>query len=193
MTLNVKAQSSLESELLKELNLYRNKSSNKQWKPKKADSDYDSNIGVLCKFVYDKDLFNIANYHSNYLSEVTKLGLKNSYHEQAHNENVDIKNWDELSFNRRAEKIKLINFKKELVSEIQIQQLTALKGTSDKELAKKIISVFDKSDDHKECMIHQYPEDIVIPIVGISVVVREGMDKTKLYYSVVIDFGIIIK
>jgi len=194
LTLGVKAQTTLETAVFNELNSYRAKLSNTQWKPKNADSDYDSNVGYLCKLNFDKDVSTIANYHARYLSEVTKLGLRNFSHEKAHDENIDLKDWTELSYNQRKIRLKKINpVISQMVSEIQHQQITVDKGTSDKELAKKIISVFDKSDVHKESMILQFEEDIVKPIVGISVVVREGLDKTKLYYSVVIDFGVIIK
>lgn len=193
ISIGANAQTSLETAVLTELNLYRSRLSNTQWKPKNADSDYDSNVGVLCKLVQDKDLANIAKYHSEYLSKVSKLGLRNSSHEKAHDENIDIKDWVELSYDQRAVKINRTNSNKELVSEIQIQEFSAAKGTSDKELAKIIISAFDRSDAHKESMILQFEEDIVIPIVGISVAVREGQDSTKLYYSVVIDLGIIQK
>ena len=42
LTLGVKAQTTLETAVFNELNSYRAKLSNTQWKPKNADSDYDS-------------------------------------------------------------------------------------------------------------------------------------------------------
>jgi hypothetical protein len=193
LTLSVKAQSSLETAVINELNSYRTKLSNTQWKPKNADSDYDSNVGFLCKLAYDKDLSNTANYHAKYLSEVTKLGLRNSSGEKAHDENVNLKNWIELSFDQRDNNLKKLNLKKELVGEIQMQQFSSPKGIRDKELAKKIISSFDRSDGHKEIMLLYFEEDLIKPIVGISIIVREDKDLNILYHSVVIDFGIIQK
>ena len=193
LTHSIKAQSSLEIAILNELNSYRTKLSNTQWKPKNAGSDYDSNVGQLCNLAYDKDLSNTANYHAKYLSEITKLGLRNSSGEKAHNENIDLKNWIELSFDQRGNNLKKLNLKKELVGEIQIQQFSSPKGKKDKELAKKIISLFDGSDGHKEIMLFYFEEDLIKPIVGISVIVREDNDLNIIYYSVVIDFGVIQK
>jgi hypothetical protein len=193
LTHGVNAQSSLEIAVLNELNSYRTKLSNTHWKPKNADPDYDSNVGHLCKLTYDKDLSNTANYHAKYLSEITKLGLRNSSGEKAHNENIDLKNWIELSIDQRGDNLKKLNLKKELVGEIQIQQFSSPKGKKDKELAKKIISLFDGSDRHKEIMLFYFEEDLIKPIVGISVIVREDNDLNIIYHSVVIDFGIIQK
>jgi hypothetical protein len=193
LTLGVKAQTTLETAVFNELNSYRAKLSNTQWKPKNANSDYDSNVGYLCKLSMDNDLGNMSNYHARYLSEVKRLGLNNLSGEKAHDQNVNLENWAELSFDDRAYKIKKLKAKKELGGEIQIQAFEVAKGTSDKELARIIISSFDRSDGHKVVMIRQYEEDIVTPIVGISVIISEGPHKDKLYYSVVIDFGVIIK
>ena len=192
LTLGVKGQSSLELAVYNELNKYRTKLSHTQWKPKKADSDYDSNVGFLCKLHLDKDVSQIANYHARYLSQVAALGLRNFSGEKAHDENIDVKNWAELGFSQRETMLKRINPEiASLTAEIQIQQLTVNKGTSDLEVAKKIISLFDQADGHKECMIHQFEEELVKPIVGVSVVLREGLNNNILHYSVVIDFSVI--
>ncbi len=194
LTLGVKGQSSLELAVYNELNKYRSNLSHTQWKPKKADSDYDSKVGFLCKLHLNKDVSQIANYHARYLSQVAALGIRNFSGEKAHDENIDVKNWAELSFSQRETMLKRINPEiASLTAEIQIQHLTVNKGTSDLEVAKKIISLFDQSDGHKECMVLQFEEEIVKPVVGVSVVLREGLNNKIRHYSVVIDFSVIKK
>jgi hypothetical protein len=172
-----KAQESLESALLSELNLYRIRMSNTE------------GLGNLCKVKCDADLNEIAKHHATYLEKCNDSNIR----DRSHNEIFNFPGFIEKTFSMRASSVQMKNESKMVVSEIQFQSFSAPKGTSNREIAKKIILGFDGSKDHKESMVKEFDPSTESPIVGISIVSKEGSVPGYVDYSVVIDFGVIIK
>ena len=165
LTLSVKAQTALETAVLKELNSYRTKIH-------------------LCTLKLDNKLSDVSAHHSKYLSILYSMGKA----DHTHDEVIDIPNWKEIKFEKRASEFDRLNQGKHLSKgEIQITSATVPEGSSNDIVAKKIIKMFHDSKPHREIMTSDYDTEFDIPIVGISVIKSKipGSD----VYTVTIDFG----
>ena len=123
------AQSALETEFIKQLNVYR-----KQHK--------------LGPVKYDSQVSQVARYHAKYLVQCSNLNHVVHYDKLPHDEQFDIKDHIELSFGQRIEMLP----KKNIWSEIQIAYYPIKNIATITEIANRMITAFDSSPKHKEIM-----------------------------------------
>jgi hypothetical protein len=166
---NSYSQSALETEFVKQLNVYRKQ----------------HGLGPV---KYDAEVSKVALYHSNYLVECSKVNHTAHYDKLPHDEQFDIKDFKELNFDQRA----AMSPDKNIWGEIQIQSNGCKKNESISEIVKGIIKTFDGSPKHKEIMLCEDSEKFK-NIVGVSIVKKEGkLGPNFDEYTVNIDFGVIL-
>ena len=172
LTLSVKAQSSLEIAVLKELNSYRTKKG-------------------LCTLKIDTSLSVWSAYHAKYLTKVNKIGIKDLTG-KPHDEKIDIPNWKELTFAQRDSEFNNTGENNHISKgEVQTRSTIPFKpGTPEKDIAKRIIQGFHNSPPHKEIINSDYDTDYDLPIVGISVIKNQDQIGGYDVYTVVIDLGV---
>ena len=123
------AQSALETEFIKQLNVYR-----KQHK--------------LGPVKYDSQVSQVARYHAKYLVQCSNLNHVVHYDKLPHDEQFDIKDHIELTFEQRSQMLPNIN----IWSEIQIAYYPIKNIATITEIANRMITAFDSSPKHKEIM-----------------------------------------
>jgi uncharacterized protein YkwD len=162
------AQSALETEFVKQLNIYRKK----------------HGLGAV---IYDAEISKVALYHANYLAKCVLLKHVVHYDKLPHDEQFDIKNHTELNFEQRA----AMAPDKNIWGEIQISANYSKNTESISEVAKGIIVSFNGSPKHKEIMLCEDLSRGLINAVGVSIVkFQSTFDSNE--YSVNIDFGVLI-
>jgi uncharacterized protein YkwD len=166
---NSYSQSALETEFVKQLNIYRKK----------------HGLGPV---KYDSGVSNVALYHSNYINECKKVGHVVNSDKLPHDEEFDINNYKELNFEQRADMLP----NKNIWGEITIPANSAKKSESIESIAKNIIASFDSSPHHKEIMLEEDAPAKFIDIVGVSII-KSSKDLGQNYdeYIVNVDFGFV--
>ena len=160
------AQSALETEFVKQLNIYRKK----------------HGLGPV---IYDAEISKVALYHANYLAKCVLLKHVVHQDKSPHDEQFDIKNHTELNFEQRA----AMAPDKYIWGEIQIAAHYRKNTESISKVAKSIILSFDGSPKHKEIMLSPDASSSSKDIVGVSIVKYQStFDSDE--YSVNIDFGV---
>lgn len=164
----IHAQSPLELEVVKQLNIYRKK----------------HRLGSV---VYDAEISKVALYHANYIKQCASLGHFVHMDKMPHDEQFDLKDFKELNFEQRAEMFP----DKNIYGEITIPLMDARKNESIESIAKNIILSFDGSPKHKEIMLSEDASPKFIDLVGVSVIKSVKDKDSKLEeYIVNIDFGV---
>lgn len=164
------AQSALETEFIKQLNVYR-----KQHK--------------LGPVKYDSQVSQVARYHAKYLVQCSNLNHVVHYDKLPHDEQFDIKDHIELSFGRRIEMLP----NKNIWSEIQIAYYPIKNIATITEIANRMITAFDSSPKHKEIMLCEDLSSEFTNIVGVAIVKSAKKLDNDYVYSVNVDFGVLIK
>ena len=165
---NSYSQTALETEFVKQLNVYRKQ----------------NGLGPV---KYDAEVSKVALYHSNYLVECSKVNHIEHSDKLPHDEQFDIKNFKEMNFDLRV----AMAPNKNIWGEIQIQSNASNQGGSITDVVKGIIKTFDGSAKHKEIMLC---EDLgkFTNIVGVSIIKKVSTISGYDEYSVNIDFGVLI-
>lgn len=160
----IHAQSPLELEVVKQLNIYRKKHGIKP-------------------VVYDVEISKVALYHTNYIKECRKVGHNVNKDKLPHDEQYDIKNYKELNFEQRASMAP----DKSIWGEIMIAAAMYNKATSIESIAKDIIKSFDSSPNHKDIMLQDFK---FITLVGVSIIKSgSNVGPNNDEYIINIDFG----
>lgn len=162
---NLYSQTSLEKEVLNQLNIYRKQHG-------------------LNQIQIDTTISRIARYHAEYLVQCHKAKHVVHYDKLPHDEQFDIKGFVEKDFDQRV----AMAPEKNIWGEIQMQSIPSKVGVSNEEIAKSIIKSFDSSPKHKEIMLC---EDVarIINVIGISVIQTGKNDNGYDEYVVNINFG----
>lgn len=164
------AQSALETEFIKQLNVYR-----KQHK--------------LGPVKYDSQVSQVARYHAKYLVQCSNLIHVVHYDKLPHDEQFDIKDHIELTFGQRIEMLP----NKNIWSEIQIEYYPIKNIATITEIANRMITAFDSSPKHKEIMLCEDLSSEFTNIVGVAIVKSAKKLDNDYVYSVNVDFGVLIK
>ena len=164
---NLYSQSTLEKEVLNQLNVYRKQHG-------------------LNPVKLDTTISRIAQYHANYLLECSKVDHVVHYDKLPHDEQFDIKGFVEKNFDQRV----AMAPDKNIWGEIQMQSNSSKIGSSYVKIARDIIIAFNSSPKHKEIMLEsdnpKFPN-----IVGISVIKKVSTIPGYDEYVVNIDFGVL--
>jgi len=171
LTLSVKAQTTLETAVLKELNSYRTGRGH-------------------CTLKIEPALSVWSAYHAKYLTKLNEIGAKDA----THDEKIDIPNWRELTFAQRDAEFNKAEEDSHIgKGEVQTRSTIPFKpGTPEKDIAKRIIDGFDNSPLHNEIINSDYDEND-LAIVGISVIKNKDQVGGYDVYTVVIDLGVKFK
>ena len=163
------AQSALETEFIKQLNVYR-----KQHK--------------LGPVKYDSQVSQIARYHAKYLVQCSNLNHVVHYDKLPHDEQFDIQDHKELTFEQRSQMLP----NKNIWGEIQIAHNLVNEKNSISEIVKSMIDSFDSSPKHKEIMLCEDLSSEFTNIVGVAIVKSEKIIGVYYFYSINVDFGVLI-
>jgi hypothetical protein len=166
---SIYSQSQLELEVVKQLNIYRKK----------------HNLGSV---KYDSELSKVAEYHTKYIIECHKVNHAVHYEKNPHNEQFDLKNFKELSFEQRT----LISPDRNMWGEIQMESASYLKNASIESIAKGIIASFAGSPKHNDIMLADDAGGGGKHIVGLSIIKIDEPYGDYSIYSINIDFGVIV-
>ena len=167
---SIYSQSPLETEYFNQLNVYRKQ----------------HGLGPV---KYNIEISGVARYHAKYLVQCSNLSHVVHNDIFPHDEQFDIKDHRELTFNQRIEMVP----NKNIWGEIQIAHDLVNNSATNYQIAKDIIESFDKSPKHKEIMLCEDVSYEFTNIVGISIVKSEKKIGEDDVYSINVDFGILIK
>jgi len=163
------SQTALELEVVKQLNIYRKK----------------HKLGPV---KYDSVLSKVAEHHTKYIIECNKINHIVNQEKNPHDEQFDIKNFKELSFNQRT----LISPDRNMWSEIMIAASLYSKDASIESIAKGIIASFAGSPKHNDIMLADDAGGGGKDIVGLSIIKIDEPYGDYSIYSINIDFGVIV-
>jgi hypothetical protein len=165
---NSYSQSALETEFVKQLNVYRKQ----------------HGLGPV---KYDAEVSKVALYHSDYMLKCSKAGHSVNSDKMPHDEQFDIKDFKELNFDKRA----AMSPNKNIWGEIMIFSGYYKKNESIESIAKGIILSFDGSPKHKEIMLCEDMERFK-NIIGVSILIKEGtLGPNFDEYTINVDFGVL--
>lgn len=138
----------------------------------------------LKALAYDSVVTTVARYHSTYLSLAAHANHICHYDKEPHDEQFDLPNFKELSFNHRAEMAP----EKGIFQEIQIQTNPLYSKQTTEDFAKQTIALFASSPPHNEAMLTE-DDNRIIMYVGVGVTKHPSNGNTENHYAVNIDFG----
>jgi len=161
------AQSTIETEFVKQLNSYRKK----------------HGLGPV---IYDAEISKVALYHANYLVKCTKVNHSAHNDKLPHDEQFDVNDHKEMNFEQRISMLP----NKNIWGEIQIEGNLTSKNTSISEIVKIAIKAFDSSPKHKAIMLCEDLNDEASNIIGVSIVKKEINYEEYVDYAINIDFGV---
>ena len=160
----LRAQTPLEKAFLTEMNAYRKKQN-------------------LAAGVYHPGVSSVAAYHCRYLVKCLEIGHSVHKDKGPHDEQVDIANHQERTFEQRASMAKDFF----IFGEISYPVFFADSSQTIQEIAREIVMGFSRSPGHNELMIT--PADPNHLLVGVSILPSKSDYDGYTNYSVNVNFG----
>lgn len=158
------AQTALEKAFLSEMNAYRKKKN-------------------LPAGIYHSGISTVAAYHCKYLVKCLEIGHSVHKDKGPHDEQFDIANHQERTFEQRSGMAKDLF----IFGEISYPVFFADTSQSVQEVAREIVLGFSRSPGHNELMIT--PSDPNRLLVGVSILPSKSDFNGHINYSVNVNFG----